>query len=46
MVPFTGILVAANAFVITGALATVKLAADVLPVPPFVELTLPVVLVN
>jgi hypothetical protein len=46
VVPLTGIVATPNALVIAGALATVKLAVAVFPVPPFVELTLPVVLVN
>jgi hypothetical protein len=44
--PFSGMLDAPNDFAITGALATVRLAEAVLPVPPLVELTVPVVLVN
>jgi hypothetical protein len=36
---------APNDFVIVGGEATVRLALAVLPVPPFVEVTLPVVLV-
>jgi hypothetical protein len=44
--PFSGIWFdAKNPLVIDGGEATVKLAEAVLPVPPFVELTLPVVLV-
>ena len=43
--PFNGMLAAPNALVIDGGEATVKLAEAVLPVPPFVELTFPVVLV-
>ena len=43
VVPFNGIVAAPNAFVIVGGLATDKLAVAVLPVPPFVEVTLPVV---
>ena len=39
-------LAAPNALVIVGGVATVKLAEAVLPVPPFVEVTFPVVLVN
>ena len=39
-----GIVEAPNAFEIVGGLATVRLAVAVLPVPPLVELTLPVVL--
>src|SRR5579885_3616372 len=45
VVPFSGIAAAPNAFVIEGGEATVKLAVAVLPVPPFVEVTLPVVFV-
>jgi hypothetical protein len=43
--PFTGSVAAPKDFVITGGLATVTFAEAVLPVPPFVELTAPVVLV-
>src|ERR1041385_5774541 len=42
---FSRMLAAPKAFVIVGGVATVKLAVAVLPVPPLVELTLPVVLV-
>jgi hypothetical protein len=45
VVPFSGMLAAPNALVIDGGEATVKLAEAVLPVPPFVEVTAPVVLV-
>src|SRR5437868_561389 len=45
VVPFNGIVKAPNDFVIVGGAATVRFAVAVLPVPPFVELTLPVVLV-
>jgi len=45
VVPFSGMLAAPNALVIEGGVATVKLAEAVLPVPPLVEVTLPVVLV-
>jgi len=45
VVPFNGMLAAPNTLVIEGGVATVKLADAVLPVPPLVELTLPVVLV-
>ncbi len=45
VVPFSGICAAPNAFVIAGGVATVKLAEAVLPVPPLVEVTFPVVLV-
>ena len=44
--PFTGILAAPNAFAIVGGVATVRFAVAVFPVPPFVEETVPVVLVN
>ena len=42
----TRMLDAPKALVIVGGVATVKLAEAVLPVPPLVEVTLPVVLVN
>ena len=42
----TRMLAAPKALVIVGGVATVKLAEAVLPVPPLVEVTLPVVLVN
>jgi hypothetical protein len=42
----TKMLDAPKALVIVGGVATVKLAVAVLPVPPFVEVTFPVVLVN
>ena len=45
VVPFNGIVDAPKPFVITGGLATLRFADAVLPVPPFVELTLPVTLV-
>jgi hypothetical protein len=45
VVPFSGICAAPKAFVIAGGVATVRLAEAVLPVPPLVEVTLPVVLV-
>ena len=45
VVPFSGMLAAPNALVIDGGVATVKLAEAVLPVPPLVELTAPLVLV-
>src|SRR6478609_8179946 len=45
VVPFSGMLAAPKALVIDGGEATVKLAVAVLPVPPLVEVTLPVVLV-
>jgi hypothetical protein len=46
VVPLTGMVAAPKALLIAGALATVRLAVAVFPVPPFVELTLPVVFVN
>ena len=45
VVPFSGTVAEPNDFTIVGGLATVRLALAVLPVPPFVEVTLPVVLV-
>src|SRR6266700_2141129 len=42
--PFSGIVAAPNALVIVGGATTVMFADAVLPVPPFVEVTLPVVL--
>lgn len=45
VVPLSGMLVAPKAFWTEGGVATVRLAEAVLPVPPFVEVTLPVVLV-
>ena len=45
VVPFSGMLAAPKAFVIDGGVTTVKLAEAVLPVPPLVEVTLPVVFV-
>ena len=45
VVPFSGMLAAPKAFVIVGGVATVRLAEAVLPVPPLVEVTFPVVLV-
>src|SRR5882724_622054 len=42
--PFSGIVAAPNALLIVGGAATVRLADAVLPVPPFVEVTFPVVL--
>src|SRR5580704_6979009 len=45
VVPFRGTSAAPNDLVIVGGEATVKLAEAVLPVPPLVELTGPVVLV-
>ena len=45
MVPFNGMLAAPNALAMDGGEATVKLAVAVFPVPPLVEVTLPVVLV-
>ncbi len=44
--PFSGMLAAPKAVVSAGALATVRFAEAVLPVPPLVELTFPVVFVN
>jgi hypothetical protein len=46
VVPFSGMLTAPKALVICGGEATVRFAEAVLPVPPFVDVTLPVVLVN
>src|ERR1051326_7340805 len=46
VVPFSGICAAPNTLVIVGGVATVKFAVAVLPVPPLVEVTFPVVLVN
>src|SRR5262249_49316662 len=43
--PLTGIVAAPNAFTIDGADETVRLAEAVWRVPPFVDVTLPVVLV-
>ncbi len=43
-VPFTGMLVGLKALVMVGATSTAKLADAVFPVPPFAELTAPVVL--
>src|SRR6266853_1318856 len=45
VVPFSGMLAAPKAFVMVGGAATVRLAEAVLPVPPLVELTAPLVLV-
>jgi len=45
VVPFRGMLAAPNAFAIVGAEATVRFAVAVLPVPPLVDVTAPVVLV-
>src|SRR5579864_205547 len=45
VVPFSGMLAAPKTLVIEGGVATVRLAEAVLPVPPFVELTAPLVLV-
>ncbi len=44
-VPFSGMLAAPKALVMVGGVATVRFAEAVLPVPPLVEVTLPVVLV-
>jgi hypothetical protein len=46
VVPFNGIVAAPNALLIAGAVATIRLAEAVLPAPPLVEVTLPVVFVN
>jgi len=46
VVAFTGIEATPNALVIDGGEATVIVAVAVLPVPPFVDVTLPVVFVN
>ena len=43
---FSRMLAAPNALLMVGGVATVKLADAVLPVPPLVEVTFPVVLVN
>lgn len=45
VVPFNGTLAAPNALMIDGGEATVRFALAVFPVPPFVDVTLPVVLV-
>ena len=45
VVPFNGMLAAPKALAMDGGEATVKLAVAVLPVPPFVDVTLPVVFV-
>src|SRR6185437_7403589 len=45
VVPFSGMLAAPNTFAIDGGVATVRFAVAVLPVPPLVEVTAPVVLV-
>jgi len=45
VVPFNGMLAAPKALAMDGGEATVKLAVAVFPVPPLVEVTLPVVLV-
>jgi len=45
VVPFSGIVVAPNVLVMLGGEATVRFALAVLPVPPFVEVTAPVVFV-
>ena len=45
VLPFTGMEAAPNDLVIVGGVATLRFAVAVLPVPPFVEVTLPVVLV-
>jgi hypothetical protein len=46
VVPFKGTCATPNALEIVGGLATVRVAEAVLPVPPFVELTAPVVLLK
>lgn len=43
--PFSGMVAAPNVLVIDTGLATLKFAEAVFPVPPFVEVTAPVVLV-
>ena len=45
VVPFSGMVVAPNALAMDGGVTTVRLAVAVLPVPPLVEVTFPVVLV-
>ena len=45
VVPFNGMLAAPKALAMDGGEATVKFAVAVLPVPPLVELTAPVVFV-
>jgi len=45
VVPFKGIVAAPNDLVIAGGLATVRFAEPVLPVPPLVDVTFPVVFV-
>jgi hypothetical protein len=45
VVPFSGIVAAPKALVMEGGVATVRFAVAVLPVPPFVEVTAPVVFV-
>ena len=45
VVPFSGITAAPKALVMVGGVPTLKFADAVLPVPPFVEVTFPVVLV-
>ena len=45
VVPFSGMLAAPKALVMLGGVATVKFAVAVLPVPPLVEVTFPVVFV-
>src|SRR5262249_43200460 len=45
VVPFNGMVAAPKALAMLGGLATVRLAVAVLPVPPLVEVTAPVVLV-
>ena len=43
--PFSGMVAAPNAFAMVGALITARLAEEVLPLPPLVDVTFPVVLV-
>jgi hypothetical protein len=45
IVPFNAIVAAPNVLVMVGAVATVRLSVAVLPVPPLVDVTFPVVLV-
>src|SRR5262249_39838030 len=45
VVPFNGMLAAPNSFVIVGGLATVRLAEEVLPLPPSVDVIADVVFV-
>ena len=43
--PFNGMVAAPNAFAMVGAETTFRLAEEVFPLPPLVDVTLPVVLV-